>query len=59
MSHGEGWQFIQMGRYLERAAAIANLLGIYHAEMFSGSEEADRGTTRSRVGRAAALLHRI
>jgi uncharacterized alpha-E superfamily protein len=43
MSHGEGWQFIQMGRYLERAAAIATLLGLYHAEMFAPSEEAAEG----------------
>jgi len=26
MSHGEGWQFIQVGRYIERAAATAVLL---------------------------------
>ena len=43
MSHGEGWQFIQMGRYLERAAAIANLLDVYHAEIFITSEEAAEG----------------
>jgi len=24
MSHGEGWHFIQMGRYLERASATSN-----------------------------------
>ena len=32
MSHGEGWQFIQLGRYLERAAATTTLLDIYHRE---------------------------
>lgn len=26
MSHGEGWHFIQLGRFLERALAMANLL---------------------------------
>ncbi|MEM8599020.1 MAG: alpha-E domain-containing protein [Bacteroidota bacterium] len=26
MSHNEGWQFIQLGRYLERVAATVNLL---------------------------------
>jgi uncharacterized alpha-E superfamily protein len=26
MTHGQGWHFIQLGRYLERAAAVANLL---------------------------------
>jgi uncharacterized alpha-E superfamily protein len=51
MSHGEGWQFIQMGRFLERAAAIANLLGIYHAEMFSACEEvAEEPLDREWVG---------
>ena len=28
MTHGEGWQFIQVGRFIERAAAIARLLDI-------------------------------
>ncbi len=32
MSHGEGWQFIQLGRYIERAAATTTLLDIYHRE---------------------------
>jgi uncharacterized alpha-E superfamily protein len=32
MSHGEGWQFIQLGRYIERAAATTRLLGVYHRE---------------------------
>lgn len=26
MSHGEGWQFIQLGRYVERADSLTNLL---------------------------------
>lgn len=30
MNHGEGWQFIQVGRYLERASATALLLEAYH-----------------------------
>jgi len=29
MSHGEGWQFIQVGRYMERATATAMLLEVY------------------------------
>ncbi len=29
MTHGEGWQFIQAGRSLERAAALATLLGVH------------------------------
>jgi len=33
MSHGEGWHFIQVGRYIERASATANLLNLYHSEI--------------------------
>src|SRR3984885_8059920 len=40
MSHGEEWQFIQMGRYLERAAAIANLLDLYQPEILNTPEGA-------------------
>lgn len=29
MSHGEGWHFIQVGRYIERAAAVAALLDVH------------------------------
>ncbi len=29
MSHGEGWQFIQIGRSVERASSIASLLSVY------------------------------
>jgi len=29
MIHGQGWQFIRLGRYLERAYAIATLLEVY------------------------------
>lgn len=35
MSHGEGWQFIQIGRYLERASAMVLLLEIYLQEFGS------------------------
>lgn len=31
MNHGEGWQFIQLGRYIERAGAIARLLDTHYA----------------------------
>ena len=33
MSHGEGWQFIQVGRYIERASATAMLLEAYHEDL--------------------------
>jgi uncharacterized alpha-E superfamily protein len=35
MSHGEGWQFIQVGRYIERASATAKLLEAYHEDLWS------------------------
>lgn len=37
MSHGEGWQFIQLGRSMERAVALSKLLDAY----FSASAGAD------------------
>jgi uncharacterized alpha-E superfamily protein len=30
MNHGEGWQFIQMGRSIERAIATANLIKVHY-----------------------------
>ena len=35
MSHGEGWQFIQVGRYMERASATATLLEAYQPELWT------------------------
>ena len=35
MSHGEGWQFIQVGRSIERASATAMLLEVYHHDFWS------------------------
>ena len=35
MSHGEGWQFIQVGRSLERASATALLLEAYHEDLWT------------------------
>jgi uncharacterized alpha-E superfamily protein len=35
MSHGEGWQFIQVGRFLERASATSLLLQAYHEDVWS------------------------
>lgn len=40
MSHGEGWQFIQVGRYIERASATATLLQIYQRDFFNSSSSA-------------------
>jgi uncharacterized alpha-E superfamily protein len=35
MSHGEGWQFIQFGRFIERASATAALLDVYTSEFLT------------------------
>ena len=32
MPHGEGWQFIRAGRYMERSTAIATLLELYYRQ---------------------------
>lgn len=32
MGHGEGWQYLQAGRFLERAEASASLVDLYFAE---------------------------
>ncbi len=34
MIHGQGWQFIRLGRYLERAYATATLLEVYQQDLF-------------------------
>jgi len=39
LSHGEGWQFLQVGRFLERASATAMLLDVYHREVVRSPEE--------------------
>lgn len=33
MSHGEGWQYIQLGRFVERTDAIAKLIGTYFSHL--------------------------
>jgi uncharacterized alpha-E superfamily protein len=43
MSHGEGWQFIQVGRYIERASATALLLEAYHADLWSQLDRIPEG----------------
>jgi uncharacterized alpha-E superfamily protein len=43
MSHGEGWHFIQVGRFLERASATTLLLEAYHEELWAFNERAVDG----------------
>ena len=43
MIHGQGWQFIRLGRYLERAYATATLLEVYQPSLFHAQERDDAG----------------
>jgi uncharacterized alpha-E superfamily protein len=43
MIHGQGWQFIRLGRYLERAYATATLLEVYQSELFPPQERESSG----------------
>jgi uncharacterized alpha-E superfamily protein len=43
MSHGEGWQFIQVGRFLERATATAMLLEAYHEDLWAQPDRPSEG----------------
>jgi len=38
MSHGEGWHFIQVGRFLERATETTLLLEAYHEDLWADPE---------------------
>jgi uncharacterized alpha-E superfamily protein len=39
MTHGEGWQFIQAGRALERASALSTLLDVHFLEFYGKGAE--------------------
>jgi uncharacterized alpha-E superfamily protein len=43
MIHGEGWQFIRLGRYLERAYATATLLEVYQQSLLDLPEREHSG----------------
>jgi uncharacterized alpha-E superfamily protein len=43
MIHGQGWQFIRLGRSLERAYATATLLEVYQSELFHAHERESSG----------------
>jgi uncharacterized alpha-E superfamily protein len=40
MSHGEGWQYIQLGRYVERTDAVARLIGAYFSRLPYSADQA-------------------
>ncbi len=43
MIHGQGWQFIRLGRYLERAYATATMLEVYQPFLFNKDEGENYG----------------
>jgi len=43
MIHGQGWQFIRLGRALERAYATATLLEVYQPELLHAQEREHTG----------------
>ncbi|HEY1800107.1 MAG TPA: alpha-E domain-containing protein [Terriglobales bacterium] len=40
MSHGEGWHYIQLGRYVERTDAVAALIGSYVSRLPNPQDQA-------------------
>ena len=45
MIHGQGWQFIRLGRYLERAYATATMLEVHQPDLFSPQGREHSGHT--------------
>jgi uncharacterized alpha-E superfamily protein len=43
MIHGQGWQFIRLARYLERAYATATLLEVFNPEIMSAADRGQSG----------------
>lgn len=43
MIHGQGWHFIRLGRYLERAYATATLLEVFQSDLLQAPERDDTG----------------
>jgi uncharacterized alpha-E superfamily protein len=39
MTHGEGWRYIELGRYLERASGTAALLDVHYREFTGGRDQ--------------------
>ena len=44
MSHGEGWHFIQLGRFVERTDALAGLIGSHFSRLSHPPDQAAEGT---------------
>ena len=54
LSHGEGWQYMQLGRYIERATATASMLEEYFRS--SGADTAGDGSRRCGYVKRVGLL---
>jgi len=50
LSHGEGWQVLRVGRYLERAWSLTTLLDVYEREVFPSADTDDAGAYLEWVG---------
>jgi|SRR5580658_1007843 uncharacterized alpha-E superfamily protein len=50
LSHGEGWQFLRVGLYLERAWSVTTLLDLYQREVFRGEDSSDAGEYLEWIG---------
>jgi hypothetical protein len=63
MSHGEGWQYIQLGRFVERTDAVARLIGTYLRRLPNSMAHRPGSDGRKRripgVGGLAEILRRI
>ena len=57
MIHGQGWHFIRLGRYLERAYAIATLLEVYQPDLFRATGARALRLPIPRAGGPSALLY--
>jgi uncharacterized alpha-E superfamily protein len=47
MTHGEGWQFIQAGRFLERTVSLSTLVGAHFREFHAGQAGSERAYLES------------
>ena len=59
MSHGEGWHFIQVGRYMERACATVTSAGSVPSRVLGASRSDAGGRRISGMDWTAAVVHRI
>ncbi len=59
MNHGEGWQFIQVGRFIERASATARLLDLYFREFRESLRQTMDSGGAHGMDRPAAQLHGV